>query len=125
MPAASNKNNYIAFVSFENSVVHEKVARFLNSFHFNNIKVDVKVNQITTPVNKKDENKRKFKKTLERYYAQKNKRKNDDELENNDEEPVINIKSNKKFKINNIQSEDSNDWIEIINYKLNNIICLN
>ena len=65
----ATKSNYIAFVSFENTVVHDEVAKVLQNFHFNDEKIFIKVNDRPTSNEERIDNKRKFK--LEMYKRSK------------------------------------------------------
>ncbi|RNA42645.1 hypothetical protein BpHYR1_026216 [Brachionus plicatilis] len=55
-----NRMDYIAFVSFEGTVVHEEVAKVLKNFHFNNVKISIRVNDKPTSNAQHRENKIKF-----------------------------------------------------------------
>lgn len=112
VPKNKNKNrtDYVAFVSFENTVVHEEVARMLQNFHFNDVKVAIKVNDKPTSNAKRRENKIKFQTELDersKKYTnniQTNKRKRSD---SSSEEVETRPKCSKTNFTNDEESTDS------------------
>lgn len=110
----SNKENYIAFVSFENTIVHDEVSRFLSDFHFHNTKVDIKVNSNINNKNKREENRRKFKKTINRHLKNSaikrtSMRDQETDLESDEiNDQLYHTKNYKRIKIEK-KDEDSND----------------
>lgn len=49
----TERDNYIAFVSFKNTAIHEEVVRFIQNFHFLGKKVSIRVNKQHIPTQTK------------------------------------------------------------------------
>lgn len=113
----SKIDNYIAFVSFKNTAIHEEVVRFLQNFHFLGKKVSVQINtkNIPTPAKRRD-NKRRFETSLAKRsltirdkQSSSNKRKLvDSSLEESDPRPKL------SKKVVQTNDEDTNDSFKSI-----------
>ena len=70
------RNDYVAFVSFDNTIVHNEVAKVLQNFHFNDVKISIKVNDKPTSDARRRENKIKFQTELDERSKIQDKSKN-------------------------------------------------
>ncbi|RNA09860.1 hypothetical protein BpHYR1_013330 [Brachionus plicatilis] len=110
-----NRSDYIAFVSFERTVVHEEVAKVLKNFHFNNVKIAIRVNDKPTSNAQRRENKIKFKTELDgrskikRDSANKRKR-----VDSPPREVESRPKSSKTVEANEEESCDSFESVVLI-----------
>ena len=113
----SKIDNYIAFVSFKNTAIHEEVVRFLKNFHFLGKKVSVQINtkNIPTPAKRRD-NKKRFETSLaKRGLAMRDKQSSSNKrklVDSSLEESELRPKLSKKFV--QINDEDTNDSFKSI-----------
>lgn len=111
---SSERTNYVAFLSLEDSSKHYELKENLNNFHFNNEKIIVKVNDDETDQKIKRQNKQKFLRELVKRDSKQNKKRKrvDSTLEANDHR----LKASKTIEQNN-DEESSDSFTSIIEIK--------